>query len=109
MQMARQEGGDFGIQRLFASVGAVVVPPLAGYLTTVASAACGCADFSPSFYLFGVMTVLGGILMYFMDIRVKKPQTHIFRTMGIVLRDPNVVAFLVAVFCSGAAWGFVNG
>ncbi|OQV12734.1 hypothetical protein BV898_13054 [Hypsibius exemplaris] len=109
MQISRQEGGDFGIQRLFASVGAVVVPPFAGWLTLVASRHCHCMDFSPAFYLFGILTVLGGVLMYFMDIRVKQPETHIFRTMGIVLRDPNVVGFLCAVFFSGAAWGFVNG
>lgn len=107
LEYSKQHKADFGIQRLYASVGSVVVPPFSGWLTMVASKNCDCSDFGPAFYLFAGMNILAAMLMAKMDIRVKQPQTHIFRTMAIVLRNPNVVAFLIVVFFTGAGWGII--
>lgn len=107
LEYSKQHRADFGIQRLYASVGSVVAPPLSGWLTAVASASCGCLDFGPALYLFAGMNILAAILMARMDIRVKQPQTQILKTIGVVLRNPDVVAFLIVVFFTGVGWGIL--
>ncbi|XP_055356213.1 uncharacterized protein LOC129601438 [Paramacrobiotus metropolitanus] len=107
LEYSKQHGADFGIQRLFASVGSVVIPPLSGWLTGLASTHCACPDYGPAFYLFAGMNLMAAVLICKMDIKVKQPQTQILRTMGIVLRNPNVTAFLVVVFFCGCGWGII--
>ncbi|GAU94261.1 hypothetical protein RvY_06070 [Ramazzottius varieornatus] len=107
LEIAKEHKGDFGIQRLFASVGFVVVPPLSGYLIGLASRRNGYADYSPAFYIFAGMNIAATLLMVFMRITVRKPQTNIWGTMGKAVKNPNVFAFIVAIFFSGCAFGIL--
>lgn len=105
LEIAKQNNGDFGIQRLFSSVGFCLVPPLSGWLIDVATARSKYPDYSPAFYIFGILSLLSALLMICMPFGARKPQADIWRSMLQVIKNPNVLAFTVAIFFSGMAFG----
>ncbi|XP_055333048.1 uncharacterized protein LOC129584763 [Paramacrobiotus metropolitanus] len=107
LEIAKQENGDFGIQRLFASVGFCIVPPISGWLIDVAKKRTGSDDYSPAFYIFGALNLMAAGLMVCMKFGARKPQANIWKSVGVVLRIPNVAAFVVAIFMSGCAFGVI--
>ena len=107
-QMADDLDGDLGIQRMFSLFGLVAVPPLSGFLIGLATRKNGFPDYSPAFFIFGAMNLAAIIVLACMQVNIRMPAVDIMKNVGKILRNPKVFIFIIMMFLSGCAWGFLE-
>ncbi|XP_046383422.1 uncharacterized protein LOC124153999 [Ischnura elegans] len=103
--LLRKHGADYGLQRIYAAIGAMIASPLSGLLLD----AGGATDFRPAFYLYAVLKVVSGLLVLTIDLEFKSPAKKVVKEVITALRNLELVAILAAALALGAAWGFLEG
>ncbi|XP_055331630.1 uncharacterized protein LOC129583722 [Paramacrobiotus metropolitanus] len=108
LQMVEDFKGDVGVNRAFAFVGYCAVPPLSGLLVDYFSKLSGRVDYRPAFYMFFAGIAMAMIALIFTDVRVRPGSKNIWKNAVQLLRFPRVIAFILAFFVIGTAWGFLE-
>ncbi|XP_071441529.1 major facilitator superfamily domain-containing protein 6-like [Hetaerina americana] len=103
--LLRRHGADYGLQRIYAAIGAMIASPLSGLLLD----AGGATDFRPAFYLYASLKVISGLLVLTIDLEFKSPAKRVVKEVVTALRNWELVTILVAALALGAAWGFLEG
>ncbi|KAK6617965.1 hypothetical protein RUM44_002407 [Polyplax serrata] len=104
----REQKADYGLQRIYASIGGMISSPLSGMLIDYASQGKGYTDFRPAFYLYAGLKMSTSILMLFMNLEFKKAATNVISDAIQVLKNLEVIALLVVCFVLGTAWGYIE-
>ncbi len=112
----KEHGGDYGLQKLFGTAGAVAFGPIAGKLVDVASGGedggggggGGGGDYTLVVGLYSLLRLLTALSILRLSLDFKPPARKVFRQAGAVLRRPRVAAFLGAFAAAGVLWGFVE-
>ena len=92
---------NFDSHGSYLQIGMCAFPPASGYFVGLASQRNGFSDFSPAFYLFGILLTISAGIAYFMDLNVRMPAEHIMKNMGRILRNPKVAVFVLMMFFTG--------
>ncbi|XP_076033205.1 uncharacterized protein LOC143020621 isoform X2 [Oratosquilla oratoria] len=108
MAVLRETGGDYGLQKLYSNLGSIVLTPISGSLIDYISKVNGFQDFRPAFYLYCCIKVLCGILILFIDLDFRIPNTTILRDCKILLRSFEINAFLFVMIVSGICFGLLD-
>ena len=93
---------------MFSLIGVAVLPPVSGYLVGLYSEYRGTADYSPTFLTFGIMHTISLVITCFMTLSLRNAAQNIVKNMGKMLKNPKVFVFVVMMFLSGCAWGFLE-
>jgi len=101
-------GGDYGLQKLFGTFGAIIWGPISGQIIDMASTASGKEDYAPVFYLFFVLRFISALLILKLNLSFKKPAKKMFKNLGRLIIKPHILMFLVMFFLCGAIWGFLE-
>ncbi|XP_013135278.1 PREDICTED: uncharacterized protein LOC106100797 [Papilio polytes] len=104
----RDQRADYGLQRVYGSIGGMISSPLSGLLIDYASRGKGYTDFRPAFYLYAVLKVLSGALMLSIDLEFKQPAQNLLEDVISVFRNIEIVALFIACFIMGTAWGYIE-
>ncbi|XP_068626476.1 uncharacterized protein [Battus philenor] len=104
----REQRADYGLQRVYGSIGGMISSPLSGLLIDYASRGKGYTDFRPAFYLYAVLKVLSGVLMLSIDLEFKQPAQNLLEDVITVFRNVEIVALFIACFIMGTAWGYIE-
>lgn len=104
----KQLGGDYGLQKLFGTFGAIIWGPISGQIIDMASTASGNENYAPVFYTFFVMRIISALLILKLNLSFKKPAKKIFKNLGKLITRPHIFMFLVIFFVCGAIWGFLE-
>ncbi|KAI5748555.1 hypothetical protein M8J76_000134 [Diaphorina citri] len=104
----REHKGDYGLQRIYASIGGMISSPLSGILIDYASRGKGYTDFRPAFYLYAALKLISGALMLCINLEFKAPATNVLTDVITVLRNIEMVALFIACFILGTAWGYIE-
>ncbi|KAF4523119.1 hypothetical protein B566_EDAN003134 [Ephemera danica] len=104
----REYRADYGLQRIYATIGGMISSPLAGLLIDYVSRGKDYTDFRPAFYLYAVLKVVGGLLMLTIRLDFKSPAPGVVRDMIKVLKNVEITALLLACFLLGTAWGYLE-
>ncbi|XP_014207853.1 uncharacterized protein LOC106638959 [Copidosoma floridanum] len=104
----REHKADYGLQRIYGSIGGIISSPLSGLLIDYASRARGHTDFRPAFYLYAVLKIFSGFLMLLINLEFKAPAANVVNDVVSVLKNIEVVALLTACFVLGTAWGYIE-
>ena len=75
----KQLGGDYGLQKLFGTFGAIICGPLSGQIIDMASQASGTENYEPIFYIFFVMRLISAALILKLNLSFKKPAKKVFK------------------------------
>ncbi|XP_053619489.1 uncharacterized protein LOC128680397 [Plodia interpunctella] len=108
ISIVREQQADYGLQRLYGSIGGMISSPLSGLLIDYASRGKGYTDFRPAFYLYAVLKVASGFLMLSIDLQFKQPAQNLLTDVISVFKNIEMVALLIACFVLGTAWGFIE-
>ena len=81
----KQMGGDYGLQKLFGTFGAIIWGPTSGQIIDMASSASGGENYAPVFYMFFIMRMICSLLILKLNLSFKKPAKKIFKVNYIVL------------------------
>ncbi|XP_034183594.2 uncharacterized protein LOC117605903 isoform X1 [Osmia lignaria lignaria] len=104
----REQKADYGLQRIYGSIGGMISSPLSGLLIDYASTGKGYTDFRPAFYLYAALKLMSGLLMLAINLEFKSPATNVVNDVFTVLRNVEVVALFIACFILGTAWGYIE-
>ncbi|KAK7863740.1 hypothetical protein R5R35_011144 [Gryllus longicercus] len=104
----REHSADYGLQRIYATVGGMISSPLSGLLIDWASRGKGYTDFRPAFYLYAGMKIASGLLILTINLDFKQPAKNVVFDVLTVLKNVELAALLVVVFVLGGAWGFIE-
>ena len=75
----KQMGGDYGLQKLFGTFGAIIWGPISGQILDMASSSSGKENYEPIFYLFFVMRFISALLILKLNLSFKKPAKKVFK------------------------------
>nr|XP_033331623.1 uncharacterized protein LOC117223459 [Megalopta genalis] len=104
----REQKADYGLQRIYGSIGGMISSPLSGLLIDYASRDKSYTDFRPAFYLYAALKLMSGVLMLAINLEFKSPSTDVIRDVFTVLRNIEAAALFIACFILGTAWGYIE-
>merc|ERR1719225_2336743 len=104
----KQLGGDYGLQKLFGTFGAIICGPLSGQIIDMASQASGTENYEPIFYIFFVMRLISAALILKLNLSFKKPAKKVFKNLWKLIIKPHIFMFLIVFFVCGCIWGFLE-
>ncbi|KYM78557.1 Major facilitator superfamily domain-containing protein 6 [Atta colombica] len=104
----REQEADYGLQRIYGSIGGMISSPLSGLLIDYASKGKGYTDFRPAFYLYAALKLASGILMLLINLEFKAPAKNVVRDVFTVLRNIETAVLFLACFVLGTAWGYIE-
>ncbi|XP_011504820.1 PREDICTED: uncharacterized protein LOC105367748 [Ceratosolen solmsi marchali] len=104
----REHKADYGLQRIYGSIGGMISSPLSGMLIDYASNLQGYPDFRPAFYLYAALKIFSSVLMLWIDLEFKAPASNVFSDVVSVLKNVEIAALLAACFVLGTAWGYIE-
>lgn len=104
----REQKADYGLQRIYGSIGGMISSPLSGLLIDYASTGKEYTDFRPAFYLYAGLKLISGLLMLAINLEFKSPSTNVVRDVFTVLRNIEAAALFIACFILGTAWGYIE-
>ena len=126
MVTIKKMGGDYGLQKLFGTFGAIIWGPISGQIIDMASQASGTENYAPVFYIFFVMRMICAALILKLNLSFKKPAKKVFKVInqklhrlcinyfnvfknhGKLIIKPHIFMFLVVFFICGSIWGFLE-
>ncbi|KAG5334328.1 MFSD6 protein, partial [Acromyrmex charruanus] len=104
----REQEADYGLQRIYGSIGGMISSPLSGVLIDYASKGKGYTDFRPAFYLYAALKLASGVLMLLINLEFKAPAKNVVRDVFTVLRNIETAVLFLACFVLGTAWGYIE-
>ncbi|KAL0119338.1 hypothetical protein PUN28_009720 [Cardiocondyla obscurior] len=104
----REQEADYGLQRIYGSLGGMISSPLSGLLIDYASKGKGYTDFRPAFYLYAALKLASGILMLLINLEFKVPARNVVSQVFTVLRNIETAVLFLACFVLGTAWGYIE-
>ncbi len=121
MATIQELGGDYGIQRFVGNFGAIVFAPLGGFLMDASE-----ENFAPAIYVYLALKLTAALMILCIQVRwtlpklfchadavsfqldFRPPGERILQNLSLVLRNAEVVFFLVQMLFAGAFWGFIE-
>lgn len=97
----REHKADYGLQRIYATIGGMISSPLSGWLIDFASVGKGYTEFSPIFFLYAALKILSALLMMFINLEFKTPAASIVADVVSVLKKLELIALFFACFVLG--------
>ncbi|XP_071564359.1 uncharacterized protein [Temnothorax nylanderi] len=104
----REQEADYGLQRIYGSIGGMISSPLSGILIDYASRGKGYTDFRPAFYLYAALKLGSGVLMLLINLEFKAPGRNVVRDVFTILRNIETAVLFLACFILGTAWGYIE-
>ncbi|XP_015601775.1 uncharacterized protein LOC107270873 [Cephus cinctus] len=104
----REQKADYGLQRIYGSIGGMISSPLSGLLIDYASRGKGYTDFRPAFYLYAGLKLASGLLMLAINLEFKSPASNVVKDVVSVLKNIELAALFIACFVLGTAWGYIE-
>ncbi|XP_046473619.1 uncharacterized protein [Neodiprion pinetum] len=104
----RDQKADYGLQRIYGTIGGMISSLLSGLLIDYASSGKEYTDFRPAFYLYAGLKIISGLLMLTINLEFKSPANNVVSDVMSVLKNIEIVALFIACFVLGTAWGYIE-
>ncbi|KAF5300957.1 hypothetical protein FQA39_LY10927 [Lamprigera yunnana] len=104
----REHKADYGLQRVYATIGGMISSPLSGWLIDYASNGKDYTDYSPIFFLYASLKVIFAVLVLFVNLEFKTPANNVMSDVFSVLKKIELLALFVAFFILGTVWGYIE-
>lgn len=108
MAVLKEHKGDYGLQRLYGNIGAIVITPLSGVLIDVFSEMYGSQDYRPAFYLYCGLKIIAAVVIIFLSLDFRQPSNQVFSDFKTLIRKPEILTFLFVMMISGTCFGLLD-
>lgn len=108
LSLITENDADFGRQRVFSIFGTLVGPSLIGYVLQATSPPGDRKNYSMAFGFSSVFTVLSGISCWNVSIRVKDPGRRMWKKAVTLLKEPDILVFILLLTIMGTAYNFIT-
>lgn len=104
----REHGGDYGLQKVFGTLGSILFGPLAGLVIDLGSKVVGTEDYSFAFYLYFGLRGAAALVMLRLSLTFRRGEKKVLANAWKVLKNLDVISYLVAFFVLGVLWGYLE-
>ncbi|KAK2714784.1 major facilitator superfamily domain-containing protein 6-A-like [Artemia franciscana] len=104
----RETGGQYGRQRLWATLGSAIASPLTGGLVDLMSRWRGFADYSITFYISDFLILLTMLSLFKVELLIEKAEDKFVKNVQRLIKLPDVDVFIVMMIVLGSMWGFIE-
>ncbi|XP_076046445.1 major facilitator superfamily domain-containing protein 6-B-like [Oratosquilla oratoria] len=104
----KEYGYDYGLQRVYGSVGAMVFAPLTGFLIDEFGKGGSHTDYYISFLFYCALKIFCALLLLTVNLDFKAPSPSICRNIGSLLRNIEVPPLIFSVVISGMCYGYIE-
>ncbi|TRY63123.1 hypothetical protein TCAL_04004 [Tigriopus californicus] len=104
----REHGGDYGLQKVFGTLGSILFGPLAGLVIDLGSKVVGTEDYSFAFYLYFGLRAAAAMVMLKLSLTFRRGERKVLTNAWAVLHNLDVISYLVAFFVLGVLWGYLE-
>ena len=108
MATIQELGGDYGIQRFVGNFGAIIFAPLGGYLIDLQSEEGSKPDFTAAIYIYLALKLAAAFMILCIRLDFRAPGERILQNLAQVLRNVEVMVFLIQMMFAGTFWGFIE-
>ncbi|KAL7301823.1 hypothetical protein TKK_0005430 [Trichogramma kaykai] len=108
MAIIREEKADYGLQRVYGSIGGVIMAPLSGLLIDYASDGKGYTDFRPAICLYAACRTTMSAVKLLLNLEFKAPAKNVIKDVSAVLKNPELVVLLIVCLIKGATFGSIE-
>jgi len=102
VSIIKQHGGDYGLQKLFGTFGAVIFGPLSGILIDFGH------NYSGVIILYFCLRACTSLCILKLDLNFKPKGKKVLQNLSHVLFQVEVLAFLFAFLMAGILWGYLE-
>lgn len=104
----QEHGGDYGLQKVFGTLGSILFGPLAGLVIDLGSKVVGTEDYSFAFYLYFGLRGAATLVMLQLSLTFRRGEKKVLANTWKVLKNLDVISYLVAFFVLGVLWGYLE-
>ncbi|XP_066977344.1 uncharacterized protein [Macrobrachium rosenbergii] len=104
----KEFGHDYGLQRIYGSVGGMVFAPLSGFFIDLFGDGEHYTDYYVIFIFYCALKILCALMLVKLDLRFKVPARSICENIGNIFTNFEVVLLILVVFISGMCYGFIE-
>lgn len=97
----REHKADYGLQRIYATIGGMISSPISGLLIDFASSGKSYTDYRPIFFLYAGLKVISGVLMLFINLEFKKAAESVVTDVLNVLKKTELIALFISCLVLG--------
>ena len=94
--------------RFVGNFGAIVFAPLGGYAIDAVSTSRREVDFSSIIYIYLVLKLIAAGMILTIRLDFKPPGERMLANIKDIVRNAEVVAFLVMMMFAGTFWGYIE-
>jgi len=106
VSIIKQHGGDYGLQKLFGTFGAVIFGPLSGLLIDFGQGHS--KAYVGVIVLYFCLRTLTAIVILNLDLNFKPRGSKVLKNLGLAMCKTEVLAFLFAFLMAGIMWGYLE-
>ncbi|KAA0185186.1 hypothetical protein HAZT_HAZT007759, partial [Hyalella azteca] len=103
----KQYDGDFGFQKIYGSLGPLIMTPVSGALIDAFSTD-GSQDYRPAFYVYFAVKLICTAIILTMNLEFKKPSERVIKDFKSIITNQEIFCFLVMCFVAGACFGAMD-
>lgn len=108
LAILKEYGYDYGLQRIYGSIGGMVFAPLSGLAIDYLGKGGHYTDYHVMFLLYCGMKLLCALILVKIDLRFKTPAASLCHSVCNLFRGLEVLLLLLVVFISGMCYGFIE-
>ena len=102
----RERGGNYGLQRVWATIASILGGPFAGLLLDDNGRKE--SNYFAVFVLFFLLRLLSAVIILQLDLKFKKKSPAVLKYLTDLFYDTNILSFLLIFCLLGAVWGFLE-
>ncbi|KAK4871463.1 hypothetical protein RN001_015587 [Aquatica leii] len=104
----REHKADYGLQRVYATIGGMISSPLSGWLIDYASRGKDFTDYRPIFFIYAFLKIVFSVLVLFVNLEFKVPANNVISDVFYVLKKAELLTLFAAFFVLGTVWGYIE-
>ncbi|KAK8403631.1 hypothetical protein O3P69_000013 [Scylla paramamosain] len=108
LAILKEYGFDYGLQRIYGSIGGMVFAPLSGLAIDYLGKGGRYTDYHIMFMLYCALKLFCALILVMVDLRFKVPATNLCHSVCCLFRNIEVILLLFVVFISGMCYGFIE-
>ncbi|XP_042856325.1 major facilitator superfamily domain-containing protein 6-B-like [Penaeus japonicus] len=104
----KEYGYDYGLQRIYGSIGGMVFAPLSGFFIDHFGQGEHYTDYYVMFVFYCVLKIVCAVILVKVDLRFKVPARSICNNMSNIFSNLEILFLIGIVFIAGMCYGFIE-
>ncbi|KAK3857627.1 hypothetical protein Pcinc_036130 [Petrolisthes cinctipes] len=108
MAILKEHGGDYGLQRMYATLGIVILTPISGSLIDHFSHLQQQQNYNSAFYFyFGLKSIASAVILL-VNLDFRDASNRVLSDFRFLMHQPEIIAFITVMLITGTSFGLLD-